>query len=253
MFRKVRLITPVGSLLFMVMGCASTSREIRPQIDPQAEQFLKTMSDTLARADRFSFRARELSDEILANGQTVELSNERKILVARPDKLAADSEGDIGKRWVWYDGKELTIFDRPRNIYAKVSVPGTLDRMFDFIFENYELTVPLSDLVFPCPYRVLMENVRSGKYLGRHRVEEWSCHHLVMHQDTIEWQIWIDAGPIAVPRKVLILYTGTPGRPEYSAILDQWNFSPPISPGQFEPILSTGAKRVDMRFLLEIE
>jgi hypothetical protein len=84
-------------------------------------------------------------------------------------------------------------------------------------------------------------------------VGEYSCHHLVFHQDAVDWQIWIDTGPVAVPRKILISYTAAPGRPEFSAVLDQWDLSPTVSPGQFEPKIPAGAKRVELSSLLEAE
>jgi hypothetical protein len=211
------------------------------------------MSDILDRAGSFSFQTREVWDRPLKSGQMTQYSSERQILISRPNKLVAEHQGDTGSRRTWYDGKTLTVLETDRNVYTAVSVPGTIEKMFDFVFEKYHLTVPLADLLFPKPYDILTMNVRSGKYAGKHRVGKWTCHHLIFRQDEVDWQIWIDAGVLPVPRKVLIVYRNTPGQPEFSATLDRWDFSPKISPGRFEAQLPAGVKRVDVKELIQAE
>jgi hypothetical protein len=51
---------------------------------------------------------------------------------------------------------------------------------------------------------VLIDGVIRGEYLGLQSVEGISCHHLALEQETIDWQLWIDAGPSALPRKLTI-------------------------------------------------
>ena len=77
--------------------------------------------------------------------------------------------------------------------------------------------LPLADFLYADPYAVLMEGVTYGRYLGIHQAAGVACHHLAFSQDTIEWQIWIDAGEKPLPRKLVISYVQEPGEPQYSA------------------------------------
>ncbi len=244
-------------VLISIAGCEKEKVEengdSRRKIDTRAARILKEMGDTLGKSASFSFQVWEVWDKPLKSGQMVQYSNERKVLISRPNKLLAEYQGDAGSRTTWYDGKNLTVLEKERNIFAVVAVPETIEKMFDFTFERYHLTIPLADLMFRKPYDILIANVRTGKYAGIHKIGKWSCHHLVFRQDTVDWQIWIDAGKTPVPRKVLIIYRDTPGRPEFSAILDRWDFSPKISPGLFDAKIPTGAKRVDMKELIKVE
>jgi hypothetical protein len=83
------------------------------------------------------------------------------------------------------------------------------------------------------PYRILMQNVRSGYYIGLHKVEGIECHHLAFSRPDIDWQIWIEAGNKPVPKKLVITYKGIPAVPEYVGIFKDWDFSPKFTAGLF--------------------
>ena len=80
---------------------------------------------------------------------------------------------------------------------------------------------------------------------GLHRVDGVPCHHLAFAQETIDWQIWIDAGPRPVPRKLLIHHKDERGAPKYSARLSGWDFHPRLSDGFFEFHPPDGAAEVE--------
>jgi hypothetical protein len=183
----------------------------------------------------------------------VQYSDTRTVIVDRPTRLYSDVEGEHDNRQVWYNGKTLTILDKSRNIYTTLELSGSLETMCDTLFKDYGLALPLADLVYRKSYEVLTGNVKSGKYMGKHVVGDRVCHHLAFHQDAVDWQIWVDAGRQAVPRKVVIRYLKAPGQPEYVATLDDWDFSPEFTADRFEPSFPVGAHRVDMKEFLRTE
>jgi hypothetical protein len=232
---------------------APKSSKSSGQLDPRARKILTAMNSTLMKAETFSFKVREVSDRPLKGGQLVQYSDRREVLVSRPDKLWTQARGDSEDHQVWYDGKTLTILEKSRNLYSTAAVPGKIENMNDYLFEKFQVTFPLSDLVLREPVEQWLMNVRTGKYLGRHRVEKQVCHHLVFSQDTVDWQIWIDAGKVPVARKLVIHYKKIAGQPEYSALLDDWNFSPKIPAGQFEAKIPAGTRRVEMKEMKQAE
>ncbi len=223
------------------VGCASA-----PNIDPQADQVLKRMSETLGGAEAFSFAAEGVMGEVLETGQLVQISRKSNILAVRPDKLHVDTEGDDVSRSAWYDGRTMTVLDKRAKTYASIEVPNTIEKMLDFVVEKYGLTIPVADLLFPKPYETLIANVLSGTYVGLHTTGGHACHHLAFQQEDIDWQIWIDAGKTSVPRKLVIIYKQEPGHPQYVGKMDKWDLSAKGPSGTFKFQPPAGTKRVEM-------
>jgi hypothetical protein len=216
-------------------------------VEARADQELKKMSEFLAKVPRFALEAEESFDEVPDGQPRMELTNLRRIAVARPNRMATDATGDTLNRAAWYDGKTVTVLDKEHNVYATIDVPATIDAMFDKLEDDYGVSLPLIDVLFSDPYVVLTEGVSYGRYLGIHQAAGVPCHHLVFSQATIEWQIWIDASDEPLPRKLVITYVHEPGEPQYSATLRRWNLDPPFPDDLFTFEAPEGAQKIDAK------
>lgn len=214
-------------------------------LDPRADEVLRAMSTLLASTQRLAFEAEESFDDIPSGQPRVLLTNLRRIAVARPNRFAADAEGDSVNRSVWYDGRVVTALDKATHSYATIPAPGSIDQTLDMLDDKYGVDVPLADLFYADPYATLTEAVTYSRYLGIHRAAGVPCHHLVFAQPTIEWQIWIDAGEQPLPRKLAITYVREPGEPQYIATIAKWNLSPPFQDALFRFEAPEGAQKVD--------
>ena len=215
------------------------------RVEARADAELKKMGAFLAGLPHFALEAEETFDEIPDGQLRRQLTNVRRIAVERPSHLAADVTGDTLNRASWYDGRTATILDKERNVYATVEAPGTIDATFDMLADRYGIEFPLVDLLYSDPYAVLIQGVTYGRYLGIHRAAGVECHHLAFSQETIEWQIWIDAGEKPLPRKLVISYVQEPGEPQYSAVIRRWNLESSVPEGLFTFEAPEGAPRVD--------
>lgn len=215
-------------------------------IEPQADQALRSMCTTLGSAKAFHFRVAAQVDERSPSGQMVQVQRETTVLVRRPDAIAAQTRSGDGQWSLWYRGRTLSVLRQDRNQYATIQVPPTIDAMLDFLFQQYDLTIPLADLLFPDPYRVLTENVRTGVYLGLHSVGDRPCHHLLFTHGNVDWQVWIDSGERPLPLKVVITHRDEPGQPQYVAELRDWNLAPAAPDSTFDFEAPVGAKAVAM-------
>jgi len=240
----------VLALTMPATGQDSADATRQPSIEPRAEELLKAMSDRLAGLQRFAFSAEETFDELSDGEPRMELSNVRRIAVERPGRLAADATGDTLARASWYDGKSVTLLDKAHNTYGRVEVPATIDAALDTLVDEYGIVQPLTDLLYSDVYSVLIEGVTYGRYLGIHRAAGVDCHHLAFAQETIEWQLWIDAGDDPLPRKMVITYVHEPGEPQYAATIQKWNLDPkfPAELFTFEP--PEGAQKVEFARLI---
>jgi hypothetical protein len=242
---KVAVAVPFALLSFAMVGCSSTA-----EIEPQADSILRAMSATLAGARSLSYETKGTVEVALETGQIVQYSGHRKIRMRRPNKLAMDVKGALGERRAWYNGRVLSVLNVTDKLTAQLKVPANVDDMLDFVLERFDMTIPLSDVLYTNPYKVLTENVKTGEYVGTSQIEGHDCHHLVFQQEWIQWQVWIDAGDVPVPRKVVITDLGGEGKLQFSAVLTAWNLSADLADKDFEPDVPADAEKVDMDELL---
>jgi hypothetical protein len=215
-------------------------------IEPKADELLHKMSDQLAKLAQFRMEAEILFDQLSATGQKIQFSNRFSVAEKRPDELRGELTGDAPGRRLWYDGHQLATLDTERNVYSIVPVPGTIDAMLDYTMERYGWTIPLPDLLSSNPYEALTGSVQTGQYLGLHRVGEFKCHHLAFTQEDLDWQIWIDEGEQALPRKLVIDYKDTPGDPQLMATIVKWDTKPDLKPADFKFEPPPGATKIEM-------
>jgi len=217
-----------------------------PGVEARADETLRAMGAFLAKTQKFALESEESTEEIEDGQPKVELTNVRRIAVERPSRVAADATGDTLERAAWYDGTTFSILDKAHNAYATVVAPKTIDETLRMLQDDYGVVLPLADVLYSDPYAALIAGVKYGRYLGIHQAAGVPCHHLVFAQDTIEWQIWIDAGEQPLPRKLVITYVQEPGEPQYTAVIRRWQlepkwtddlfkFEPPDGATKFEP------------------
>lgn len=206
---------------------------------------LKRMSGYLGAIKRFSFNATDTVDKLLDSGQKVQMTTNRRVRVARPDKVQVEASGDIGSRKGYYNGKTLTLFDPKGKEYGVVEVPGEIDTLLDFLDREYGLTLPVIDIIHSDLYNAIDSPTIQGSYLGRHKVGDAECHHLAFQGDRADWQIWVEAGERPLPRKLVITYKKMPHSPEYEATIGNWNLDPNLPPALFEFTPPAGVEKRD--------
>jgi len=234
-------------------GEAAEPKEAEPKaaprlrrVDPRADEILKKMSDLLAGAKRLALEAEESFDEVSEQAPRVQLTNVRRFALERPGRCAADATGDTLNRAVWFDGRTLSVLDKEHNLYMSVEMAAdTVDAVLDKVAEDYDIVVPLSDLLYSDPYAILKEGVLYGEYLGLHQAAGVLCHHLAFAQDEIDWQIWIEAGDQPLPRKLVITYVKEPGEPQYEATIRRITLDPKFPEDLFRFEAPEGAKRIE--------
>jgi hypothetical protein len=223
--------------------------DLRPEsglVEPRATDLVRKMAALLAGSKGFALEAEEIYDEVPEQSPRRQLTNRRHVALRRPDRLAGDASGDALNRTIWYDGKTFSALDKEQNTWAAAEVPPTVDGALDAILERTGMVIPLADFLYTDVYDRLMSSVQRGQYLGIHEAAGVPCHHLSFEQDTIDWQIWIDAGPEPLPRKLVIAYKTEDEVPQYAVTIRKWNLKAtlPDELFRFEP--PPGASRIEM-------
>ena len=207
------------------------------------EQVLKSSLDRISNAKNIRVRAVVMSDEVVATGQKLQRSSDGVIKVRRPNGFRVDTVADRYRRTIQYDGKTLAVYDPDRKFYATYNAPATIDATVADVKEKLGLDLPLSQLFAQNAYDQ-MKVQRAATYVGLHRVQGVACHHLAFAQDNVDWQIWIGESD-QLPRKIVIDFKTRPGRPQYVAILSDWNLDAPMTASEFTFVPPAGSEKID--------
>jgi hypothetical protein len=216
-------------------------------IDKRADQILREMGELLGSAEAYSFRADISYDTFSAWGQEIQYEGVATLTVQRPDHLNVVFHGDNRQSRVSFDGKVLVFHDLFTNLYAKMEAPGKIDGAIDQLFEKYDESVPIADLLYADPYEALIGSSDFGVVVDSLTADEATRYHLAFSGEILDWQIWIEKGPRPVPSQLVITYKEEPGAPQYRASFSNWEFKPHLSENffNFKPPAGAG----EMEFL----
>ena len=220
-------------------------------VEPRVQDLVRRMSDRLAKATSVALVAEEVYDEVPVDAPRRQLTSLRRVAMQRPDRLVGDASGDAINRSFWYDGQTFSALDREQNVWASGQVPPTIDAALDWVFDQTGTVIPLADFLYSDVYDRLMSKVERGVYLGIHEAAGVPCHHLSFEQATIDWQLWIDAGPDPLPRKLVISYKTEDEVPQYAVTIRKWNLAAKVPDALFHFTPPDGAKRIDVPALAQ--
>ena len=216
-------------------------------LDPIAMERFQRMSDYLAAAKTFTVTARTLYDEVEESGIKLKNGVRQEIFVRRPDKLHIRARLEDGiEREVWFDGKTLSVLFQDGKAYTQIPISGTIDQMLDHLNANFDITIPMSDLLWSNIDKALREYLISAVYLGTKQVGRTLCDHVSFETPAADVQIWIEAGDRPVPRRLVINYVELPGQPEYVSSIRRWQLNVDLDDSVFAFTPPAGAKKIDI-------
>ncbi|MDB6122161.1 MAG: hypothetical protein JWQ71_1154 [Pedosphaera sp.] len=237
----------VAGVIICLMAISANAADQPPKIDPRADELLKRFSDYLADAKFFSVTAEIWQDTTLPSGQQVQAGRSVDIQLRRPNRLHTEVKSTRHSRGLWYDGKNFTLLDRAQNLYGTTRAPGSLDETLDFATDHLGMVLPLEDLLVSNPYKEATKKVTAGTYIGPVKVLGVPCQHLAFTQSDIDWQIWIEDGPMPVPRKLVITYKDEAGTPQFTAVLSKWDFATKLPDFVFHFEPPDGASKIPVQ------
>lgn len=205
-------------------------------MEPQALDLLRRMSVRLAETPSFGVWARGWREIPAATGQLLTFVNTAEVTIRRPDRMRVEVGGDITLRF-WYDGATIAVLDPEKRFYARTEAPPRLDEMLAFAIERFGVHFAMADFLTRDPYVVLTKGITSAFWVGRSAVDGVATDHLAFAGPGIEWQIWIEAGERALPRRLAVTYTSVDKAPRFLVELSGWNLglAVPDEAFRFEP------------------
>lgn len=218
---------------------------------PGVEELLRQMSSNLASLESFRFTATVGFDDVPVPDIKVKYAGSMALSLRRPDRLRVSYQDELTDREVWIDGAAVTVLVPGNKHWASVPAAPSIDATLDRFEADYGVSLPLDDFIRSDPYTILMAGAKAMRYIGLSEVHGVPCHHLIVGQEDIVWQIWIEAGDRMLPRQLVITYRNLPLAPEYIAVLRDWELDPELPDAIFLPEIPADATQIDFRTLKE--
>ncbi|HEX5006726.1 MAG TPA: DUF2092 domain-containing protein [Hyphomonadaceae bacterium] len=191
-------------------------------LDPIALEALQKMVAHLGTLKNFEVTTRTTVDQIIPNGQKIQMDGGATYKVQRPNGFFIETRSDRRVRQFYYDGKTFTMFSPRMGFYAQVPAPGTISEVLQKLEDNYDVTVPLNDLFRWGSQPEDVKAIKSGMRVGYAKIGAFDCDQYAFRQADVDWQIWIERGAKPLPRKVVITTLEDAAQPQYVVYLD-WN------------------------------
>ena len=206
---KILLRLTLAAMLFT----STLHAEKSSLIDPNALSMLKRMSTALSKAKAFTFQSKSIHEVPAINGQFVTFFSEGEVALKRPDKIRARHGGDAPSFDFYYDGRTVSALAPMMKVFSTLEAPATIDEMLPGLSHETGIRFPSAPLLRKDPYSILTRGLLSGVVIGPTRVNGIECDHLAFRSPGVDWEIWIDSGPDALPRRLSVTFIDRPGLP----------------------------------------
>ena len=216
-----------------------------------ADQILRAMSAKLAAAKQFSYHAHREIDPALLEGRDAAEKAQVDVSVARPNRLAARSVSKERVMRFLADGRNLTVFDETKNVYAQVPMHASLDGLVAQLDEKFGFTPPLAEFALSDPYKGIRQEANKATYVGTDKIGAGflglggvECHHLALKGKVADAELWVAVGD-GLPRKLVATFR-QPGHPQVRIAFSSWNLTAPVPAAEFTFTPPAGAEKIEM-------
>jgi hypothetical protein len=219
--------------------------QVAPRVvDSQAVQILRRSMDYLNGLQRFSAKTQILTEDQLNTGNRVDYESWGSMTVERPDKLRGERHGVGFQQTLLYDGTNLTLYDATRQVYATKPAPGMIPGMFQLAYDSLGLSVPISDLVWPDVFPLLVQGVTLARVMDKEIIGGVICDHLVFSRPDVDFQIWIPDAGDPLPMKYIVTDPATPAMLSIVTTLSDWKVNQHVPAATFTFVPPKGAQPV---------
>jgi hypothetical protein len=215
-----------------------------PHLEQNALDQLKRMSVALGAAKAFTFRTSSTVEVPAKTGQFITLFANSEFALKRPNKLRVKVSGEVPNYDFIYDGSTVSAFAPNNNLYSVSQAPPTVDAMLPVVEKETGIHFASAYVLFSDPYAVLSKDLSSAVVVGSDTVQDVPCEHMAFRAPGVNWEIWIESGARALPRRLVITYTDVTNFPRFLVEFSHWNLNPWLSDADFEFKKPAGAKEI---------
>jgi hypothetical protein len=167
------------------------------------------------------------------------------MVIRRPGEMRIDRLGPNGHVVLRDDGKQLSVFNSDKNIYATRPATGDLQQTADEARHQLQVDAPGVDLIGTDSYANLTDGATEGRYIGLVPMGGGvMAHHLAVTKQKVTYQIWIQDGPQPVPLRYVVTGKDMRSSPQFTIELRNWQPNAQVPDSSFAFTPPAGAKKV---------
>jgi hypothetical protein len=238
------LATAIVAIVIGVAGQPLVAAAPKKGVDPDAARMLRQMADYLGGLQSFTVQNFAVDEVAMKTGEKIQATSDSDIAVQRPNHMKSTQRGSGEGLGLWYDGKTMTLACKGNNSYESVAAPADIDATIDKLRKHFKVDAPGADLLYSKPYDILMEQVVSGRVIGRETIQGVPANHLAFQGEEVDFQLWIQDGNQPVPLRFVITTKNVKANPQFTVQLSNWNTQPKLSAQEFAFQAPAGAKPV---------
>lgn len=246
---KIRIVV-FAALVAVLMA---TTGAAWAQQENDAKVILKTMSDYIGSQKIIELTFDSDIEVITPEMEKIQFTNSGDALLSRPDKLSAHRLSGHADVSMFFDGETVKIHGKSINGFAQFDAPGNVDQLFTALREGHGIWLPAADLLLSNSYEVLIAGVMEAKYIGIGIIDGRKCEHLAFRNFDTDWQLWVEAGEIPIPRKMVITSKTVNNAPQYTIRVKTWKTDVKPAPDAFSFTPLPGMKELDPHDLIELD
>ncbi len=213
---------------------------------------LNTMSEYLRSLDSFTVHGSANYDEVLENGQKVQLSRAVIVKADPPSSLWAKTSSMYSNQEFFFDGKTFTLSTPAPGYYASVEAPSTIGELIIKLRDKFNVEMPLSDLFLWGSQLDAEDAVDEAIIVGVDQINGVSCTQFAFREKLVDWQIWIQRGDMPLPLKLVITSKDDKTLPQYQIVL-QWDTAPILAGQSFTFTPAVNDIKINFQTVAEIK
>ena len=242
----VLALVTLGAGSALAQTAAPPAQADKATINEKAIERLKAMGTHLRSLKAFTVTAEVTNDLVLDSGQKIEAAQTVEMSARVPNMLLVSTQSPVRSRKVYYDGKNVTVYGEKLGYYATFQGPDTIGAMIEAAASKYAIELPLADLFLFGTEKSNLGAITEALYTGPQRVGGVLCDNFAFRQPDVDWQVCVERGKNALPRKMVITSTDIAERPQRRSVLT-WKagVAPAASAFTFKP--PKDAKRIAVK------
>jgi hypothetical protein len=234
----------VAAVILAGAGRPVVAASPKKGVEPEADKLLRQMADSLGGLQNFTVQSFVVDEMALKTGEKIQTTGDSELAVQRPNRMRSTQRGGGEGLGLWYDGKTMTLLCKGTNSFESIPAPANIDAAIDKLRKHFKVDAPGADLLYSKPYDILMEQVVSGRVIGRETIQGVPSKHLAFQGEEVDFQIWIQDGNQPLPLRFVITTKNVKANPQFSVQLSNWNTQPVFTGQEFTFQPPTGAKPV---------
>lgn len=215
------------------------------RLEPRALDVLKAMSDRLAAAQAFSFKAVTFYEKPSRLGPPLAYGSVAQVALQRPGRLRVLTLGDGPATEFYYNGQQVFAYAPAENLLAVADAPPTIDAMLEAAYQRAAIYFPFTDVIVANPYKDLAKDMRLAFYVGQsNAVGDTTTDVIAYANEDVFVQAWIGAKD-KLPRKLRAVFRDDPAQLRHQVTFSDWALSSAIPESFFQPSAADTAQRIE--------